>query len=100
MLCPVPGCNERLALQGLIWIVNSEPVSAGACQKHGVIIFRIGEKMNREEARRYYHQTAAMLEGSAPDAYMAYPEGHPERIKYETKMAKIAKEFPGIEKEG
>ena len=92
MLCPAPGCNERLALQGLIWIVNSEPVSAGACQKHGVIIFRIGEKMNREEARRYYHQTAETIR--------AYPENHRERIAYEKIMKKLTEQYPGIEKEG
>jgi hypothetical protein len=53
--------------------------------------------MTREEAQKKYHQIAAMLEGSAEDAHMPYPENSVERIKYEKKMAELVEKFPGID---
>lgn len=47
--------------------------------------------MNREEAKQKYYQYRELLG--------VYPTEHKERLKYEAKMAEMAKNFPGIERE-
>jgi hypothetical protein len=88
-------------MQGGQFLINGEPRTHGFCSEHGLIRFTLrGNKMidiDRETAKRYYHQTKELLEGSAEDAHMRYTDNHPERIKYEKKMAELVKKFLGID---
>ena len=52
--------------------------------------------MTCEDAERIYHQCRDMLDGRGYGCTMAYPAGHPERLKYEAAMADLLKRFPGI----
>ena len=81
-------------------MINGVPTTHGFCTDHGLIRFTLKGKdstMTREDAKRYYHQCKELLDGSVPDAHIKYPADHPERLKYEKKMAELVKKFPGIE---
>jgi hypothetical protein len=79
MKCPHENCKERLFMGGNIWIEKSVPVTSGSCSVHGVIKFKLYDKICEIEK--------------------TYPDGHNQIEKIREQKQDLIARFPAIKGE-